>query len=219
MACCTASTSPRCRTCGRSTNGSRSTSTASRRSSSPFSSRCSSVCTEGLRMGAVRLGLLLLTLYMTLSHLRQELVIAVMAPLLLADPMRRALEPTWPKRPVARLAWPPRRQLAAAVAAGWRSLFAIPAAWRVINPEVRGNGGRRAAHSPPARPAGAARQAGVQRLQFRRLAGLQGRAAVHGRPLRHVWRQAPEGLPGRRRRRSRLRSTRRSSATTSSGRS
>jgi hypothetical protein len=90
-------------------------------------------------MGAVRLGLLLLTLYMTLSHLRQELVIAVMAPLLLADPMRRALEPTWPERP-SPVPWPPPRQLAVAVAV-LAVLFAIPAAWRVINPEVRGNGG------------------------------------------------------------------------------
>ena len=87
----------------------------------------------------MRLGLLLLTFYMTLQHLRQELVIAVMAPLLLAEPMRRALEPTWPPG-VTPIAWPPWRKRAAAAAA-LAVLFALPAAWRVINPEIRGNSG------------------------------------------------------------------------------
>jgi hypothetical protein len=94
---------------------------------------------RGLRMGAVRLGLLLLTFYMTLQHLRQELVIAVMAPLLLAEPMRQALEPTWPEGPTP-IAWPPWRKRAAAVAA-LAVLLALPAAWRVIKPEIRGNSG------------------------------------------------------------------------------
>jgi hypothetical protein len=94
---------------------------------------------RGLRMGAVRLGLLLLTFYMTLQHLRQELVIAVMAPLLLADPMRRTLEPTWPEGP-SPIDWPPWPRLAVP-AAVLALLFAIPAAWRVINPEIRGNSG------------------------------------------------------------------------------
>ena len=94
---------------------------------------------RGLRMGAVRLALLLLTFYMTLQHLRQELVIAVMAPLLLAEPMRRTLEPTWPRRPPP-LAWPSWRPLAALTAV-LAVLFGVPAAWRVINPEIRGNSG------------------------------------------------------------------------------
>jgi hypothetical protein len=94
---------------------------------------------RGVRMGAVRLGLLLLTLYMTLSHLRQELVIAVMAPLLLADPMRRALQPAWPAVPTP-ITWPSWRPIAVALA-GVAVLFAIPAVWRVAVPEVRGDSG------------------------------------------------------------------------------
>jgi hypothetical protein len=94
---------------------------------------------RGLRMGAVRLGLLLLTFYMTLQHLRQELVIAVMAPLLLADPMRRTLEPTWPAKP-SPIAWPAWRELAAPLAV-MTALFAALAAWRVATPEIRGNSG------------------------------------------------------------------------------
>jgi len=93
---------------------------------------------RGLKMGALRLGLLLLTFYMTLQHLRQELVIAVMAPLLLADPMRRALQPAWPARP-SPIVWPRWRELAIAAAVA-AVLFAGPAAWRVVNPEIRGNG-------------------------------------------------------------------------------
>jgi hypothetical protein len=94
---------------------------------------------RGLRMGAVRLGLLLLVFYMTLQHLRQELVIAVMAPLLLADPMRRTLEPTWPEQPPA-VAWPPWRERVAPLAV-MALLFAGLAAWRVSRPEIRGNSG------------------------------------------------------------------------------
>ncbi len=53
---------------------------------------------RGVRVPAVRLGLLLILLHMSLQHLRQEIVLAVIAPLLLAEPLGRALEPgkTWP---------------------------------------------------------------------------------------------------------------------------
>jgi hypothetical protein len=94
---------------------------------------------RGVRMSAVRTGLLLLTFYMTLQHLRQELVIAVMAPLLLADPMRRTLEPAWAVRP-SPIAWPPWRRLAVPAAA-LAVVFAVPAAWRVIVPEIRRDSG------------------------------------------------------------------------------
>lgn len=94
---------------------------------------------RGVRMPAVRLGLLLLTFYMTLQHLRQELIIAVMAPLLLADPMRRAFEPAWPATP-SPIAWPPVREIAAP-ATVVAALFLAPAFWRVATPEVRGDGG------------------------------------------------------------------------------
>ena len=46
----------------------------------------------GVRLPAVRLGLLLLLLEMTFVHIRQEIVLAVTAPLLLAEPLARALE-------------------------------------------------------------------------------------------------------------------------------
>jgi hypothetical protein len=88
---------------------------------------------RGVRMGAVRLGLLLLLLYMTLQHIRQEIILAVMAPLLLAEPLGRALEP---ERTEAAIVWPPLRQIAAP-AAVLALMFVSLAAWRLATPEVR----------------------------------------------------------------------------------
>ncbi len=61
---------------------------------------------RGVKVVAVRLGLLLLVLYMTLQHLRQEMVLATVAPLLLAEPLGRG----WRRDPTVRRApegWPP----------------------------------------------------------------------------------------------------------------
>ena len=46
---------------------------------------------RGVRVPAVRLGLLLVLLLMSLAHIRQEIILAVIAPLLLAEPIGRAL--------------------------------------------------------------------------------------------------------------------------------
>ncbi len=67
---------------------------------------------RGVRVPAVRLALLLLLLHMTLQHLRQQIVLAVIAPLLLAEPLGRAFEPerplpmTIPTAPLRRAAAP-----------------------------------------------------------------------------------------------------------------
>jgi hypothetical protein len=99
----------------------------------------------------VRLGLLLLIFYMTLQHLRQEIILAVMAPLLLADPLGRALGPpgTEDGSPAT---WPPPRALFVPLAMA-SALFCALAAWRVATPEVRGDSGvvplTALAHVPP----------------------------------------------------------------------
>ncbi len=46
---------------------------------------------RGVKIPAVRLALLLVLLHMTLVHIRQEIILAVIAPLLLAEPLGRAL--------------------------------------------------------------------------------------------------------------------------------
>jgi hypothetical protein len=93
---------------------------------------------RGVRVGAVRVGLLLALLYMTLQHMRQEIVLAVAAPLLLADALGRALEPAWTAVEQAPT-WPSPRRLAAPMAAAALAFLAL-ATWRVAIPEVRANG-------------------------------------------------------------------------------
>ena len=65
----------------------------------------------GVRITPVRLALLLLLLHMTFQHLRQEIVLAAVAPLLLAAPFARALG-----APPISIGWPHRRELAAPIA-------------------------------------------------------------------------------------------------------
>jgi hypothetical protein len=90
---------------------------------------------RGVRMGAVRLGLLLLLLHMALQHVRQEAVLAIAAPLLIAEPLGRTLEPDrnvqqqrWTLPPLAE-ALPPLAVIAA--------LFLGLGAWRLARPVVR----------------------------------------------------------------------------------
>jgi hypothetical protein len=65
------------------------------------------VClSRGVRMGWVRVALLLLLLHMALQHIRQEIILSVAAPLLLAEPLGRALEPGRGGQPQT-TAWPP----------------------------------------------------------------------------------------------------------------
>ncbi|HEY3811657.1 MAG TPA: hypothetical protein VGL66_00405 [Caulobacteraceae bacterium] len=86
----------------------------------------------GVRIAAVRLALLLLLLHMTLQHLRQEIVLAAVGPLLLAAPFGRALgAPSYP--PVD---WPPLRELAAPVAVIAAILLGL-AGWRLTRPDAR----------------------------------------------------------------------------------
>ncbi|HUZ11835.1 MAG TPA: hypothetical protein VMU93_03160 [Caulobacteraceae bacterium] len=68
---------------------------------------------RGARLGAVRAALLLLLVHLTLQHVRQELLLGVIAPLVVAEPLGRALgtapAPSWrplsPRlRPLAALA-------------------------------------------------------------------------------------------------------------------
>ncbi len=90
---------------------------------------------RGVRVGFVRLTLLLLLLYMTFSHMRQEIVLAAVGPLLLAEGLRYALEPGWPAGERA-IAWPAPRGIAAPAAVA-ALLFGAMAAWRLAAPGAR----------------------------------------------------------------------------------
>ena len=92
---------------------------------------------RGVRIPAVRLGVLLLLLVMTLQHARQEIVLAVVGPLLLAEPLGRALAPE------AGRGEPSIVHLAASetdasvpIAVGVVPFVAL-VAWRLAVPEVR----------------------------------------------------------------------------------
>ena len=88
----------------------------------------------GVKVPLVRLGLLLLLLQMTLQHSRQELILAMTAPFLLAEPFAAALNAT--KARLARVEWPPLREVAAP-ASVIGAVFLAAAGWTVANPEVR----------------------------------------------------------------------------------
>ena len=89
---------------------------------------------RGVRAPAVRLILILLLFYMSLEHVRQEIVLAVVAPLLLAEPLGRAFERGW-TLPLAS-AWPPLRRIAAPLAVA-SAAFLILGGWRLATPELR----------------------------------------------------------------------------------
>ena len=107
---------------------------------------------RGVRMGAVRAGLLLLLLAMALQHQRHESLLAVGAAMLLAEPLARALEPQRAAR--APSLWSAPAQEIAAPLLVIALLFAGLIAWRVSRPIVRAD--NRAtpvealAHVPPA---------------------------------------------------------------------
>jgi hypothetical protein len=88
---------------------------------------------RGVRVGAARLGLLLLLLYMTLQHIRQEAILVIVGPMLLAGPLARALEPGQAERHDG---WPPLKQWAVPVAVVLM-LFAAAGVWRLAMPVVR----------------------------------------------------------------------------------
>ncbi|MGI8840415.1 MAG: hypothetical protein ACR2F8_06510 [Caulobacteraceae bacterium] len=90
---------------------------------------------RGVRMGAARLGLILVLLYMTFQHIRQEVILMTVGPLLLAEPLGRALAPAR-ANPRRAIDWPPFAKLAAPAAVAVL-LFALPAAWRLATPDER----------------------------------------------------------------------------------
>jgi hypothetical protein len=90
---------------------------------------------KGVRMGWVRAAILLGLVYMTVQHIRHELVLAVVAPLLLAQPLGAALNPARAS-PVPRAVLASRRaQLGAGLAAG--IAIAALGGLRLASPEPR----------------------------------------------------------------------------------
>ncbi len=89
---------------------------------------------RGVKIPAVRLCLLLLLVHMTLQHLRQEIVLAVIGPLLLAEPLGRILEP---QRLAAPDAGPIRWREVAPPAALAAAAFIGLCLWRVASPTIR----------------------------------------------------------------------------------
>ncbi|MEJ0066707.1 MAG: hypothetical protein WDM85_15880 [Caulobacteraceae bacterium] len=101
---------------------------------------------RGVRMSAVRAAILLGLVHMSLQHLRQEILLGVIGPLLLAEPFGRALG-----RPDA--AWTPwRMPLAQSLLGG--GLLAALIVGRLVAPQVRVDGPTAPitalAHVPPA---------------------------------------------------------------------
>jgi hypothetical protein len=98
-----------------------------------------SVCLfRGVRLPAVRLGFLLLLLHLTLQHQRQEIVLVMIAPLLLAQPLAAALEPARSASGRS-IAWPPLRAFAA-LAGAVTIVFASIAGWRLTSPVALADG-------------------------------------------------------------------------------
>jgi hypothetical protein len=89
---------------------------------------------RGVRMGAVRLALLLVLVHMSLQHLRQEAILAIAAPLLIAEPLGRILEPQRSAAPPLP-AWP-LREIAAPVAVIFVLCVGL-AGWRLVRPVTR----------------------------------------------------------------------------------
>jgi hypothetical protein len=90
---------------------------------------------RGVRLGAVRAALVLLLVHMAFQHVRQEVLLGVIAPLVIAEPLGRALDPS-PPAPAWRLFWPqlwPRTALALA-------LLAAVVVTRLAAPTVRTDG-------------------------------------------------------------------------------
>lgn len=86
--------------------------------------------TRGVRLTAMRTLILLGLLYMTLQHQRHQIVFAAIAPLLLAEPLARALKMRTERT---------RTLLSAAAAAGAMALIASLSVARFVFPLVRGD--------------------------------------------------------------------------------
>ena len=111
---------------------------------------------RGVRVPPFRLVLLVALVHMALQHVRQEAVLAVLAPMLLAEPFGRA---TYPGRPGPRVVppvgWKPTWRVPSVLVAWphWRSRAAAVVATRLAIPLVRTDNGNvpvtALAHVPP----------------------------------------------------------------------
>jgi len=98
---------------------------------------------RGIRVPAFRLILLLGLLHMALQHVRQQAVLAALAPVILAEPFGRAARPDWPgPRLAPAVGWTPNWRvpswLIAAVIAGLVGLIVVA---RLAQPLVRHDNG------------------------------------------------------------------------------
>jgi hypothetical protein len=107
---------------------------------------------RGVRLNAVRTGLLLTLLAMALQHVRHEALLSVVAPMLLAGPLGRALSPNGPE--AAPPLWRASLRELAAPLAVVALLFLGLSVWRVARALVRVDNGATPiaalAHVPPA---------------------------------------------------------------------
>jgi hypothetical protein len=110
---------------------------------------------RGVRMPPFRLLLLLALVHMALQHVRQEAVLAVLAPMLLAEPFGRSLNPDRPgPRLVPPVGWKPTWRVPSVIVASTLAVaVAIVAAARFAIPLVRTDNGNvpvtAVAHVPP----------------------------------------------------------------------
>ncbi|HTX48937.1 MAG TPA: hypothetical protein VME40_06050, partial [Caulobacteraceae bacterium] len=106
---------------------------------------------RGVRLNAVRTGLLLLMLAMALQHVRYESLLAVTAAMLLASPLGRALTPDAPETapPLWRAAARDVTAPLAVIALLFLGLAVWRAAWPVVRTENRATPIAALAHVPP----------------------------------------------------------------------
>ncbi|HEY1425198.1 MAG TPA: hypothetical protein VGF50_00875 [Caulobacteraceae bacterium] len=91
-----------------------------------------SVCLlRGVRIPPVRLAMLLGLVFLSLQHAREEIVLAVLGPLLLAEPLGRALEPGEPARAL--------RRFGVGTGAAVAAAFVLVSLVRLATPDHRGD--------------------------------------------------------------------------------
>jgi hypothetical protein len=110
---------------------------------------------RGIRVPPFRLLLLVALVHMALQHVRQEAVLALLAPMLLAEPFGRSINPDRPgPRQVAPIGWKPSwRVPSVPVAAALATAAAVVVVARLAMPLVRTDNGNvpvtALAHVPP----------------------------------------------------------------------
>ena len=153
---------------------------------------------RGVSIAPLRLALLLLLLHMSLQHSRHQMLLAVIGPMLIAQPLGRALKRVpAPGPPVPAPCLRLRRRW---TRLGARRRRCGPGP-RQRPPRLAHRAPGRAQfadHRPAARAGGAAADAGPQRLRHGRLSDLRRRAALHRRAHGHVRRRLHQRLSARR---------------------